>query len=82
MSYFHTCLRLIAVQNVCLQTVEFGWVLIVTDVGSRHRIHIQMRAGEGASAAPSPRLSPAAKAEEAEPRQVQQRSRERGEESQ
>lgn len=39
-----TCSRLLAVCKLRLQAVEFGWVLIVTDISSGHRIHIQTHA--------------------------------------
>lgn len=39
-----TCWGLLAGRGLQLLAVEFGWVLIVTDVCSGHRIHIQTHA--------------------------------------
>lgn len=43
-----TCSWLLAVWNLWLQAVEFGWVLIVADIRSGHWIDIQTHASERA----------------------------------
>lgn len=39
-----TCSGLLAVRSIGMQAVELGWILIVADVRSGHRIHIQTHA--------------------------------------